>query len=215
MIKWDGSNLGNIDNIVVDWKRIEKTIILYLNDGSKALIYKYINAIPLIADELKCFFGIKKIGRHRATYKKTDILLCKMEDDTVILKSPRDILKKDKENINSSDVKKCYLFRWCLGLTCIGDNLLLILNRNGSQNVTSNYEHKYNYDDKKSNKFTDIVIRTWFNNYNNISIEMNKLFSRNDILSLRFEMEKIIKNIDQSYILWLHNIILRIDSKLH
>lgn len=74
---WDGSHIGNIEKLL--YREFEGK--LYFNNGEIGLISFYKDAIPLIMDEMKPLFGLKKIGRHVCIYKKKRVMLSQYHAD--------------------------------------------------------------------------------------------------------------------------------------
>ena len=154
---WDGSFIGEINEYIISYEIIENYVRLNFKDNLSAYVFKYENSVPLIADEIKPLFGIIKIGRHSATWNGKKVLLSKIEGSESLLEGTNDI--------QFEDIQKSYIYRWCLGLTSFGDNILKVRTyKSGIKRVTSYVETEYNYDPKNKycSKITKSVIIKWY-----------------------------------------------------
>src|SRR5438067_12449762 len=81
VLKWDGSDLGDISDFYLEiWEPdigfIGSRLNLNTDKGpAQVLAWKYKDDIPLIIDELKPIFGLRKIGRHKCTIHRVKLLI--------------------------------------------------------------------------------------------------------------------------------------------
>lgn len=208
MFKWDGTSIGQIQELIKSYEITDKNVIVDLNI-CKAYVYKYENAIPLIADEIKPLFGLVKVGRHHGIWGNKDVLLCKIEGEESSL--------NDSVDIDIEEIQKSYIFRWCLGFSSYGDDILRVRKyRNNIKTVTSYIESEYNYKPKHKycSKITKSVFTKWFYNVNNLDSIIKTMFKREELPLLSNQLDSIIKRIDKTHISWINNIIYRIQSYL-
>jgi hypothetical protein len=210
MLKWDGSDLGDITSYVEIHHIEESGVYIRLkNDKTIIRVYKFDNSIPLIADELKYLFGIIKIGRHKALYNNNDVLLCKIEG----IEQQFEI----KNDMYAIDIQRSLIFRWALGLTAKGEYPLFMRTyKSGLISITSFLDKTITYDESKliGSKLSTSMIDKWFYDPYDVNKLINIQFKKEDLLKIRWEIESIIKRIDNNYCWWTMAIIGRIQSKI-
>ena len=223
-LRWDGSFIGEIDKYVRKILYVKKNVIIILKHKIKIILTSYKNNISLIADELKPLFGLSKIGRHLCIYKKKKYIISLIKKNIKTPFEPRPIKefyndspsKIYKDNLKLS-IKKCFHFRYILGLTLNTLNSLQLneLN-NGIVIITSSKESKIFYADGNSNKnsLPDLLIKNWFGDWGEVSNLTKRLFVDKNLITLRFEIENIISRIDPEYLWWSSYIIRTIDNFL-
>lgn len=207
--KWDGSYIGEVQHLIKSYERINKYVRVEFENVS-AYAFKYENKICLMADEIKPLFGLVKIGRHHAKWTNKDILLCKIEGEENVLDGLSDI--------KIEEIQKSYIFRWALGFSSYGDDILRIRKyKSGIKTVTSYIECEYDYNPKNKfcSKITKSVIEKWFYDIAIIDSLIKSMFKREDLPELRNKLDSIIRKIDPSHILWVTCIIFRIQSYLN
>lgn len=188
MFNFDGSDLGAIDNLIVD---IKENNIFVLEGNVKVRIEKLKSTLPLIVDELKPLFGVLKIGRHRGTFKGMEILINKVEGEEFI--SP--------EKINIDNIRYLYHFRYIINLKHNNNKSLITRKFKSGYFTTSYLENKLSkkeWDLNLSNK----LIKQYYGDWINFSKITKELFSGIELNVLRSKITEIINKIDNNYI-WL------------
>lgn len=207
-MNWDGSYIGQIENIIKSYEIIDKYVKVNFENVS-AYAFKYENKIPLIADEIKPLFGLVKIGRHHALWGTKDVLLCKIEGVEMSVDTSSDI--------QIEEIQRSYVFRLVLGFSSYGDDILRVRKyRSGVKTVTSYIESEYTYEPKHKycSKITKSVISKWFYDVTIVDKLIKSMFKREELPILRNKIDEIIKRIDPSQILWVTCLIFRIQSYL-
>lgn len=206
---WDGSYIGNINNLIISFEIIEKYVKVKFTN-CEAYVFTYVNSIPIIADEIKPLFGLIKIGIHYGKWGDKDIILYKIEGEEKML----DTLN----GIQIEEVQRAYIFRWALGFSSYGDDILLTRKyKSGVKTVTSYMDLEYNYDPKHKfcSKITKSVINKWFYNSEAIDNMIKSMFKRSDLPTLRNDIDNIIRKIDPNHIAWSTSIICRLQNYLN
>jgi len=157
------------------------------------------NLIPVIIDEIKYIFGIRKMGTR---YNKRYIFYPPNIQSNTWLEETR--LSEIKEKLSYSNVRQCrdiLAFRYLLGLTTISERSILY--RDGIV---------YDFNDINCHEFGEKislsmrVIKDWFT-----EIDVNKtiflMLKKKDIknkveliLHVRIELTKVIENVDKKHI---------------
>ncbi|CAH6418810.1 Hypothetical protein POVN_LOCUS533 [uncultured virus] len=212
LLKWDGSNLGAIDEHIENYTIVDSRVRLHFRDGSKAHANRFDNSVALIADELKPLFGLPKIGRHRCTITGRNAIISKIECDD---ESPFGTSYATPEHLGA--LQRCYLFRWALGLTYNVDASLWMRNyRSGVSIITSYKELKVNYtnDNPLGAKIPKSAMKRWFSDWEQVTHVAEKLFSHRTMIDLRFEIDAIVRRIDKEWVSWTGQIVRRIQERL-
>lgn len=119
VLNWDGSNLGDLTkNFISITLPEEKDAVCVLcikieNEYINCNAWEYSGDIPLIIDEIKPLFGLKKIGRHRCEIDGEKLLISKIEvPDEKLL--PPDKMDYSVKELNS--IRRAIIFRSIFGL---------------------------------------------------------------------------------------------------
>lgn len=219
---WDGSDIGNIDENIYDCKEIEKDHVLTLwgtnNKGEFKLvnvkILKYKNEIPIIVDECKPLFGLKKVGKHKAMLKNTPILLIRYQGDVSLQRYFRDMSLTPKKAgapfVN--EMRKLFIFRWFMCLVNNFENTIEVRTGTSINHPISCKENMFNYDSTSfSTRIPKNIIKKWFDD-NDILVDdlIIDFIKDKDISILRFEIQKIIMKFDKNLISWNNGIFERL-----
>ena len=222
-LKWDGSDIGHIDLLIIGVTSFRDKLIYHFFDGSMGFITLYKDKICIIADELKILFGLEKIGRHVCMYKNIKYILHRKIYEEYIL-------KESPHMYNLDDIKKIYIYRWVLGLVSNFDSTLLLRkyyngsissgnnNNNGSiiRITSSGSENTYNY--MKHTKYgSDIgngVIKRWFGTRDKYVEYCDNFFNNKSFLQMKNEITSIISRIDETHNLWIFSMCIRLSRYL-
>ena len=169
---WDGSDLGNItENFVSITEPKEgrvgsELVIKTANGNITCLAWKYKNDVPLVVDELKPVFGLKKIGRHKCIIKKVKLLIARYDGGNAF-----------DEKLDECDVetmREHLIFRHLFGVTNYGEYMWLTLNGE----IISYKETMLTYK-KKSSDLQVCKVKRWFGADDElVGITMSKLLSK-------------------------------------
>jgi hypothetical protein len=215
---WDGSDLGSIDKHIYSCVKSEDDHILYIwtknQKGEPKLIpvkiLKYKNEIPIIIDECKPLFGIKKVGKHKALLKSIPIILIRYQGDISLKRYLSDTMlvpeKTGKYFIE--EIRKVFAFRWLLCLNNNFENTIEVRTGAGINYPISCRENTFNYDSTSSStRIPKTIVYTWFENKDElVDSTINTLIKGKDLSVLRFEIQKIIKKYDKQLISWNNSI---------
>jgi hypothetical protein len=215
---WDGSDIGPIDKHIYSCVKSEDDHILYIwtknQKGEPKLIpvkiLRYKNDIPIIIDECKFLFGIKKVGKHKATLKSIQILLIRYQGDISLKRYLSDTMltpeKTGKYFIE--EIRKVFAFRWLLCLNNNFENTIEVRTGVGINYPISCRENTFNYDSSSvSTRIPKTIIHTWFENKDElVDTTISTMIKEKDLSVLRFEIQKIIKKFDKHLISWNNSI---------
>ena len=171
-----------------------------LSDGTKCYITKYFNSVPLITDELKTLFGIDKVGRSRCLYGGVKAILHKHYSEEYQFDS---LIFNDLDD----EVRRCFIFRWFLGLTMSSERDLMVRRyKSGITRVTSNNDRKHNFLSTKQYYGSDLsskVLDRWFTTQDLILLS-KKMLTNYDSITIRQKIYQVINRIDPEEIVWGH-----------
>jgi len=213
-LNWDGSNIGAIDEHLFDVHKKDDDHILTIwslnkKGGPKLCqvkILKYKNDVPLIIDECKPLFGIRKIGKHKATLKEHLIILIQYQEDIPIKRYLLEMgLSPEKTGVHFiEEIRKLFVFRWFLCLNNNFENTVEVRTGSGMNYPISCRENTFNYDScSAATRIPKTVIKTWFNDDEDLVEDYISDFIRDkDISVLRFSIQKIIMRFDKQLISW-------------
>lgn len=191
-MNWDGSNIGPIKVEYVNLTPFGHAVTL--SDYTTAYIHKYEDLIPLIADEIKPIFGLNKIGRHMCSVDDVPMILSQRHGDTFTCDDETDLGERDID-----DIRRCCVFRWCLGFTLNGERDLWQL----PDRITSYCERKYTHDITAP---PTKIIRRWFRNHSRFEQFIAHIFNGTPISQVRSRIEAIIMQFDPDQIEWINSI---------
>jgi hypothetical protein len=215
---WDGSDIGPIDKSIYSCIKSEDDHILYIwtknQKGEPKLIpvkiLRYKNDIPIIIDECKPLFGIKKVGKHKAILKSVPIILIRYQGDISLKRYLIDTMltpeKTGKYFIE--EIRKVFAFRWLMCLNNNFENTIEVRTGVGINYPISCRENTFNYDSSSvSTRIPKTIIHTWFENKDElVDTTISILIKEKDLSVLRFEIQKIIKKFDKHLISWNNSI---------
>jgi len=231
-LKWDGSDIGAIDENIYDCKQFDNDHVLtlwYQNSKgefklSQVKILKYKNEIPIIIDECKPLFGLKKVGKHKAILKDNPIILVRYQGDVSLSRYFKDMgitYKKAGEPF-IHELRKIFIFRWFMCLVNNFENIIEVRTGTAMNHPISYKENSFNYDSTSfSTRIPKTIIKKWFNNDELLVDTMiTEFIKEKDISILRFEIQKIIMKFDKNLISWNNGIFERFiiskkDDNLH
>ena len=199
-IEWDNSFIGEIDSLVSEANTTNNIISIIINN-EKALLYEFDNFIPLICEELKDLFKLKKSGKHIVKYKHKHMLMVK-NNTQFNLKYYLDFQKikinKLPEYIKN-EVQKFIVFRW---LCCLKNNTEkcfdIVFEPLIPPYIVNNNEDEINFDSKISQR----LIHDWFKNREEFNKIIESLIDNRDVSMLRFQIQKIIEKYNKNLITW-------------
>lgn len=216
---WDGSDIGNIDENIYDCRGSEDDHVLTLwginERGEPKLtqvkILKYKNEIPIIIDECKPLFGLKKVGKHKATLKGHTIILVRYQGDVSLRRYLKDmgIIKPEKAGVYFiSEIRKLFIFKWFMCLNNNYVNTIEVRTGTAMNHPISCRENYFNYDaSDPATRIPKSMVKMWFDNDEELVESMIKEFILDkDISVLRFEIQKIIMKFDKHLISWNNGI---------
>lgn len=211
LFKWDGSNIGAVDQHIASYRIISGRVYLYFKDGTVALANRYDNSVALICDELKPLFGLPKIGRHRCTIDNRQAIISHIACEA---EHPFNTEMATPELITS--LQRCYLFRWVLGLTQNSDAALWVRRyKSGVVIVTSYRENNVAYHKKSPAGaiIPDVSMKRWFTHWDQVNALTSQLFGSRNLSELRFEIDAIIRRVDPKQVSWIACIMQRIQER--
>ena len=193
---WDGTFIGEIDkDKIIKESKLDKYDVIELINDELMIVTKYKTNIPLILDELKPLFNIKKLGRNSAMLKGKKVILTKITKDCKIFNS---------EEFFEEDIRLSYYFRYMVGLIQNTDKTLIISDRY----ITSFKED--NIDFNKSD-LTKVCFKKWFENDWYDIKEMTLDLTKNKML-FKFKLDEVIMRIDDEYLYLSFKIIDRMNQ---
>lgn len=217
-LKWDGSNIGPIDDNIYQCRKSEDDHILtlwYMNDKEEiklidVKVLKYKNEVPIIVDECKPIFGLKKVGKHKATLKGEMVILVRYKGDISLKKFfTMTLMKPSKMGKPFIDeIRKLFVFRWFMCLNNNFDNTVEVRTGSGINFPISCRENTFNYDpDDKATRIPNTVMKHWFEDDEFLVDDCILNFVKDkDVCMLRFEIQKVIMKFDKQLISWNNSI---------
>lgn len=221
-LKWDGSDIGPIDENIYDCKQFENDHVLTLwyqtPKGefklSQVKILKYKNEIPIIVDECKQLFGLKKVGKHKASLKDNLIILIRYQGDVSLITYFKNmsISYKNAGSPFIHEMRKIFIFRWFMCLVNNFENIIEVRTGTAMNHPISYRENNFNYDSTSfCTRIPKTIIKKWFDNDELLVDSMITDFIKDkDISILRFEIQKIIMKFDKNLISWNNGIFERL-----
>lgn len=215
---WDGSDIGPIDGCIYSCQKSEDDHILHIwtknQKGQAKLIpvkiLKYKNEIPIIIDECKPLFGLKKVGKHKAMIKAVPIVIIKYQGDVSLKRYLNDMLLVPEKTgkFFIEEIRKVFIFRWLMCLNNNWENTIEVRTGGGINYPISCRENTFNYDSTSlSTRIPKTIINTWFNGKDEIiDSTIESLLKDKDLSVLRFEIQKIINKFDKQLISWNNGI---------
>ena len=220
LYKWDGSYLGQYTKSVIDWKlETKRSKYCQLNiDGEVTIceIKSVKSHIPCVVDEIKPYFGLKKLGTHDLHIGKTLYQIIKatlpslggLQEDyrlDEIVKIHGGAQNLPEELI--SQVRKIYIFRNILGISQSFDRSIRIRLEDNVMIPISFTENKMEPDINKP--ISKVAIKKWFDGNDmiipDILFEMLSIDDVNEIEYtipiIRSEIDKVIKRIDRNLVI--------------
>lgn len=194
---WDGSNIGDIDHLISKFDIIDKRVILTFIDESKAYATKHTNTICLIADELKPYFGMDKIGRCVCIINGTLAIIHR------IIGIENNLSDVDFD-VNVNHVRKVFIFRWFLGLIRNYDASIMIRQyKSGIYSIISLYDNMYDYDREfQGSNIPKTAKVKWFNDEDAHNNMARYMLSNYTFIEIRSIIDRVIKRIDREHSLW-------------
>lgn len=200
-LPWDGSNLGDIDKLILLERAGKPLNFLLLNLSGLARWVTYHrnkNLLPCIIDEIAPFFGIKKVGTHSAFYKGYRIIIYDTPGvyNDISQISPELLTKELKQKIQDVMV-----FRVFTGLYL-----------NNHKNIIIKDHQLCPYNNRISLKLSDVSrisltsMLEWFvDDIGDSKLRMG--IDEDDIIHLRVKIEGVILRIDKELIFYENYII--------
>jgi hypothetical protein len=204
-ITWDNSYIGEINSLVKESKEDSKSIIVELKfeefNIETAILFNFESFIPLICEEFKDLFKLRRSGKHIVKYQNKHMLMSKF-DAQINLKEYMKINNIKTKNLPQyiiNEVQKFIAFRWLICLKNIKENSLnIVFDKLNSPYIVSFFENEINYNSKTTKRLID----DWFENLENFYQVVKSLIDNRDISLLRFEIQKIIEKYDKNLIGW-------------
>jgi hypothetical protein len=199
-IDWDNTFIGEIDTLVSESNN-EKNKINILICNEKVSLYEFENFIPLICEELKELFKLRKSGKHIVKYKNKHMLMVKSKNQFNLkyyLESQNIKINKLPDYIKN-EVKKFIAFRY---ICCLKTNTEkcfdIVFDPLVPPYIIDTSEDDINYNSKISQR----LITDWYGNTENFHNTIKELINDRDITLLRFQIQKIIEKFDKNLITW-------------
>jgi hypothetical protein len=224
ILKWDGTDIGDITEYVLSHKKIEYGNCIDIwtrvtkvkksgeqTEVNKLLpvkILKFKNEIPLISDEFKSLFKVPQTGMHKATFSGTECIIQRTIDDIPLDKYLEKTPKNKITPLFYSEIRKIFAFRWLMCLNCNYENKLDVRVDGGSAFPISCKETTFSLDgDKNACRIPKNVLKEWFENKEEIFQDtVKELLNDRDPNYLKIEIVKIINKYSNKYIGWANSI---------
>jgi hypothetical protein len=199
-IDWDNTFIGEIDTLVseaIENKGIYNVTIC----NEKVSLYEFENFIPLICEELKDLFKLRKSGKHIVKYNNKHRIMVKNKTQFNLkyyLESQDIKINKLPEYIKN-EVQKFIAFRY---ICCLKNNTEkcfdIVFDPLIPPYIIDKSEEEINYQSKISQR----LINDWYGTTENFHNVIKKLIDDRDISLLRFQIQKIIEKYDKNLITW-------------
>jgi hypothetical protein len=213
---WDGSFLGNVNDEIIQRSEENGLKIVKFKNGSVGYITCYKDNIPLIADELKPLFNLKKIGRHSCRIGGRKYILHKISRSIrhEFPFSDNISLCKYINEDTIEDVRRAMIFRYIIGfIKNIESSLWIRIRSNNEVYVTSHYENIINYD---RCTLKDKIVKKIFDNWDVVDTTLKNMIIKEDkmkdLIKLRWKISETINRVDNNYVYLTNAIIRRIDE---
>jgi hypothetical protein len=204
-INWDNSYIGEIDLLVTQAIEDKKYILIDLkcdtDTDEKAILYNFESFVPLICEDFKDLFNLKKTGKHIVKYKHKHMLMVRFKTQANL----RDYLKLNNINPRTvpdylkEDIQKYIAFRYIFSLKTINETTLsIVFNSIFTPYIVSTFENELNYRVKLSQR----IIDDWFDDIEHFHKVVKSMIGDRDVTLLKFQIQKIIEKYDKSLIGW-------------
>jgi hypothetical protein len=204
-ITWDNSYIGEIDSLVSDEISEKKYLIVSLRYNEytteKAILYEFESFVPLICEDFKDIFNLRKNGKHIVKYKSKHMIMIKYKLQTNL----KDYMKmnsfeiKDLPDYIKKDIQKFIVFRYIFCLKNINETSFdIVYEAFNPPFIINNLENDLNY----KVKVTRRLINDWFGNTENFIKTIKSMINGRDISLLRFQIQNIIEKYDKNLIGW-------------
>jgi hypothetical protein len=204
-IKWDGSNIGSIDNRITNFLLEDSQWVVELDKTHMCYLSKYVGSVCIIADELKYIFGADKIGRCLCVYRGDVLMLQRKLNDVPFLTS--------QVCYTRDAVKRAFVVRWILGLTMtIEKSLVVRTYKSGIIRVIPSLEKKYDFlkDNHYGSQLPETVMSKWFDDdFDDI---VRSIIHKYTFQELREKIRKVVVRIDTEHSIWIVSICERLGS---
>lgn len=204
-LKWDNSYIGEIDSLVSHEIKEKKCIVITIkyniSDSEKAILYEFESFVPLICEDFKDLFNLRKTGKHIVKYKNQYMLMVRFKLQTNFkeyLKMNNYEIKDLPKNIKE-EIQKFITFRY---LFCLKNNkessFDIIYEAFSPPYIINSSENEINY----NVKITQRLIKDWFDSSEHFHNTIKSMINDRDISLLRFQIQKIIEKYDKKLIGW-------------
>lgn len=204
-IKWDGSNIGSIDNRITNFLLEDSKWVVELDKTYICYLSKYVGTVCIIADELKSIFGSDKIGRCLCVYKGNVLMLQRKLNDIPFFSSPLCYTR--------DAVKRAFAVRWILGLTMtIEKSLVVRTYKSGIVTVIPSLEKKYDFikNSHYGSQLPETIISKWFDDdFDDI---VKSIIDKYKFNELRDKIRRVVFRIDKEHSIWIVSICERVGS---
>ena len=249
VFKWDGSNLGVYDKSVVKcvWEKDinkgrtdEYWLISIKNESVYCIVKKVKDSFPCIVDELKCVFGLNKLGTHLIKIKgiSTPKFFLLIRVDLIDNNFPQEVSLKDyiskypfmmRDEFFRNQVRKIFVFRDLLGLSSTFESSIRVKTPFKGIVYPVSFRDTSHSITKGGSVFSKTTLDKWFVNpdspaldkydTNTISSILGDSLSWNGdmvgtLLKCRTKIQDIINRVDEGFIWISVYIIDRISKRL-
>jgi hypothetical protein len=199
-IDWDNTFIGEIDKLVSE--SIEDKNVIYITiSNEKASLYEFENFIPLICEEFKDLFKLRKSGKHIVKFKNKYKIMVKnktqfnlkyyLESQDIKINKLPDYIKKEVQNFIAFRYICCLKINNEKCFDIVFDSLI-------PPYIIDKSEEEIKYQSKISQR----LINDWYGNTENFHNTIKELINDRDISLLRFQIQKIIEKYDKNLITW-------------
>jgi hypothetical protein len=224
-LPWNGKYLGQYTTEDIDkkWEFLGKMYMsLRTSSGLLYFIYmKYKDGLPLIIDDLRLLFGLRKRGIHLIKIDNILYIIYKViinENGDIVYDINVNTLSTISKELFKSEIVKSFIFSDLIGLRNIKENSLML--RTFGNKITilnNNYSHVdscKNYD-YNGCMISNNILNKWFNDVDMshivremIGCNYNSIFLVEKIcMTFRRNINNVIDKYDKKYV-WLSNFIM-------
>lgn len=207
---WDGSKLGCFSSEVIEqefkekqrkyWQlRLEETFYALVIEKNK----KY-GLFPILSDELKPLFGLRKLGSHQIQIGKKEYFLFRVEFDHDTLYWDVTLTEYKEKIEDRKMIAKIFIFHDLLAITNANQSSI-ILRKEAGELAAYSYVLKNSHFFKDSVSLPYKVSNKWLEEYDHGEL-LQEMIGDN-LAELGFEIEKVIRRIDRDFV-WLSSSIL-------
>ena len=204
-ITWDNTYIEEIDhilsNIVEDKNKIYASIKINESSNENIILYEFNGFIPLICEEFKSIFNLRKTGKHIVKYKSKFMLMVRNTRQV----SLKDCIENEFLKPNGlpdylkEEVKKMIAFRW---IFCLKNNnekcFNLVYDPITPPYIINDCEDGLNYKVKISQRLID----DWFGDTEKFHDLIRSMICDRDVSLIRMQIQKIIEKYDKNLISW-------------